>query len=389
MKITFYSNFLTHHQYPLCEALRATPGVDFRFVATEPMAEERLAMGYHDMALLPFVIRPYESDEQRDLAQRLCQESDIMIHGSAPNYYKKLRLESGRPLFCYSERLFRQGLLNAYSPRMLYRVWRSHGQYDARNVFLLCSSAYSAADFGRMGIYRRRTYKWGYFPEVKRYEAPIRLIEEKTPCTILWVARFLDWKHPELAIEVAKRLRADGLNFRLDMIGIGECQEQIAQMIRNEGLDGQVRLLGAMSPEDVRRYMEQSEIFLFTSDFGEGWGAVLNEAMNSCCAVVASHAIGAVPFLIDDGVNGLIYKNGDTDGLYSAVRSLMDDDLLRNKLQQNAYRTIIEQWSAAVAAQRLLVLAEELQKQGKCDRFESGPCSRADKLKNGWYRKKK
>ena len=49
--------------------------------------------------------------------------------------------------------------------------------------------------------------------------------------------------------------------------------------------------------------MEKSEIFLFTSDKGEGWGAVLNESMNSACAVVASHAIGSVPFLLKDGEN--------------------------------------------------------------------------------------
>jgi hypothetical protein len=36
-----------------------------------------------------------------------------------------------------------------------------------------------------------------------------------------------------------------------------------------------------MPPEEVRVHMEQSNIYLFTSDFGEGWGAVLNEAMNS------------------------------------------------------------------------------------------------------------
>ncbi len=50
-------------------------------------------------------------------------------------------------------------------------------------------------------------------------------------------------------------------------------------------------MLGAMSPDKVRAYMERADVFLFTSDFNEGWGAVLNESMNSGCAVVASHAM--------------------------------------------------------------------------------------------------
>lgn len=51
-----------------------------------------------------------------------------------------------------------------------------------------------------------------------------------------------------------------------------------------------------MKASEVRSYMEKADIYLFTSDFNEGWGAVLNESMNSGCAVVASHAIGSVPF---------------------------------------------------------------------------------------------
>ena len=44
--------------------------------------------------------------------------------------------------------------------------------------------------------------------------------------------------------------------------------------------------------------MEESEIYLVTSDRKEGWGAVVNEAMNSGCAVVADHMIGAAPWMI-------------------------------------------------------------------------------------------
>ena len=47
--------------------------------------------------------------------------------------------------------------------------------------------------------------------------------------------------------------------------------------------------------------MEKSHIHLFTSNHLEGWGAVVNEAMNSGCAVVANREAGAVPYLIEHG----------------------------------------------------------------------------------------
>ena len=63
--------------------------------------------------------------------------------------------------------------------------------------------------------------------------------------------------------------------------------------------------------------MEKSSIYLFTSNFDEGWGAVLNESMNSACAVISSHAAGATPFLISHNINGLLYTSGDVDELTS------------------------------------------------------------------------
>ena len=46
--VTFFSNFLLHHQTPFCEAMIKRIGDGFRFVATEPTPDERLNMGYRD-----------------------------------------------------------------------------------------------------------------------------------------------------------------------------------------------------------------------------------------------------------------------------------------------------------------------------------------------------
>ena len=79
------------------------------------------------------------------------------------------------------------------------------------------------------------------------------------------------------------------------------------EKIKKEKLDDCVHMLGSMSPEQVRLYMEQSQMFLFTSDRYEGWGAVLNEAMNSGCAVVASHIIGSAPSFVTSDCSHIVY----------------------------------------------------------------------------------
>ena len=231
-----------------------------------------------------------------------------------------------------------------------------------------------------------KAYKWGYFPEVKQYDDVRALIVEKQKNSILWVARFLALKHPEAPIEIAKRLVAEGYDFELNMIGVGEELEKIKALADAEGLSKCVHFLGSMKPDAVREYMEKSEIYLFTSDRGEGWGAVLNESMNSACAVVASHAIGSVPFLIRNGENGLIYRDGDLDGLYRNVKYLLDHPEELKRLGEAAYRTMFEEWNAENAAKRLIALAEEILGGKRCpDLFPGGVCSKAEGLRDDWY----
>lgn len=90
--------------------------------------------------------------------------------------------------------------------------------------------------------------------------------------SILWAGRLIPWKHPEAAIYLADTLKEQGYQFRLSLIGSGVMESQLRAIIQEKGLEDRVALLGALSPEQVRCHMEQAEIYLFTSDFHEGWG---------------------------------------------------------------------------------------------------------------------
>ena len=186
---------------------------------------------------------------------------------------------------------------------------------------------------------------------------------------------------------MAKRLKNDGYDFELNIIGTGTLENQIKESIISDGLDDCVHMLGSMPPEQVRVHMEQSEIFIFTSDRNEGWGAVLNESMNSACAVVASHAIGSVPYLICDKSNGLIYKDGDIEDIYNKTKWLLENSEERKKISKDAYYTILNEWNADSAAKKILILAETILKDNKSPNvFDKGVCSKAEILKDDWYK---
>jgi glycosyltransferase involved in cell wall biosynthesis len=84
-----------------------------------------------------------------------------------------------------------------------------------------------------------------------------------------------------------KRLKDNSFDGTLDFIGDGPIHEEIRTMVNSLRLDDRIKFLGSISPNKVREYMEKENIYLFTSDQQEGWGAVLNESMNSGCVVVS------------------------------------------------------------------------------------------------------
>lgn len=371
MKIQFLSNYFTHHQKPLSDALSAR--AEYTFWETVPMETERLSMGW-GMGELPAYVRPVSEDPEG--AARAILEADILIVGSAPQALLKPRIRAGKPILRYSERPLKKGLEpTKYLPRLLrWHRWNPHG----KPIYMLCASAYTAGDYARFGLFRGRAYKFGYFPECRRYPSLPDLMQGKDRREILWCGRFLDWKHPDDAIEALRRLRAEGLDCHLTMIGTGEMESLLKERVRACGLENVVTLIGSMSPEAVRDRMEKTGIFLATSDRREGWGAVLNEAMNSGCAVVASRDAGSTPYLVQEGENGLTYHAEDVDGLCHAIRRLLCEPETQVRLGEAAYRTISEEWNAEVAAERLLTLGEcILRGERKPCPFETGVSSPA------------
>ena len=106
MKVTFFSNFMNHHQLPFCIEMQKEIGRDFKFVATTTISMDRLKLGYKDMNdSYDFVVKSYENEAE---AMRLGLDSDVVIIGDAPDKYIKERLRKGKLILRYSERMFKK-----------------------------------------------------------------------------------------------------------------------------------------------------------------------------------------------------------------------------------------------------------------------------------------
>lgn len=366
MTITFFSNFLNHHQLYLCKEIIQQIGEEnFHFVASECINEERTKMGYENMNIkYPFVIRSYESKEQMDYAIMLAHKSDVAIIGSSLQLFSNIRKKENKLTFLFIERLFKNGAWHRFYPPTALKIYNRYFKFRHNNFYALCASAYTANDLVLCGFPRKKCIKWGYFPELfpKKEKSFNKL-------RIMWCGRMLWWKHPEDAIEIARLLHEKGIDFEMSMIGNGEKKETIEKLIDKYNLRSKVFTFDFMPPTEIRKKMNESNVYLFTSGKQEGWGVVLNEAMNSGCVAIANQNAGSVPYLINDNINGIIY-DGSYNGLKDAVERLLSMPI--PQISENAYKSIAEVWNPRNAAKCLLSFVNNGNKV-----FDDGPCSLA------------
>ena len=382
MKLVFYSNYLNIHQVYLMDEFHKLLGDVFRFVATLPRNEKELKGGL-DYSTRPYCIFAVESEKAHEEALRLAREAETCVFGACSQDYAVERATKNPQglSFEMGERWLKNGWMTIGSPVFRKWVMNYFHYYRKSNFHKLCCSAFAAQDDERMCVYRGRHYKWGYFTEVPENLEPVKPLEtlaqrsqSHTQVQLMWCARFIDWKHPELPIRLAAMLKESGYDVHLDMYGDGIMLPAMEQLSKELNIVDLITFHGNIPNSEIHQAMRNHDIFLFTSDRGEGWGAVANEAMSEGCLLIGTDEIGAVPYLVKHKETGMIFRSCDLDSLFEQVKYLLDNPDVRWQISKAGQESIVRLWNPENAAKSLLQLIEDIQAGRECTIAE-GPCS--------------
>lgn len=157
---------------------------------------------------------------------------------------------------------------------------------------------------------------------------------DREPATVLFVGVVCQRKGTLELARAARQLRERGLDgWELVVVGgQGPTPEPEFRAIVEEfaaaGLEES--LVGPEYGEQVKQRLRSADIFVLPS-YLEGQPIAIIEAMAAGVPVVAT-AIGAVPDLIRDGVDGIVVSPGDVDGLADALESLIRDPAVRARM---------------------------------------------------------
>lgn len=257
MKIVFVSNTFHHHQANVSDNLYEVTNGNYAFIETEPMRQDRLQLGWKNDNYPPYVIQAWKGKTEEKRCMDEIIKADVIIYGAiSPKYIMKIRSQNqNKILFVYSERLFKKDS-NAII-KFLKGVKYHFLSGNCRNSYLLCASAYAAADYNNIGLYQNKTYKYGYFPEYqkKSYDSILELKKTNQKLSLLWCGRLIEWKHPDIAILIAEYLKSKGFDFCLDIIGDGDMKGELKRRVEEKDLINNVIFHGAVDTSTVHTFI--------------------------------------------------------------------------------------------------------------------------------------
>ncbi|MDC3252267.1 glycosyltransferase [Schleiferiaceae bacterium] len=376
MKLVFYSIVLNHHQVFVADELHKLLGDDFVFVETTQCYDSKGST--EDYSTRPYLIRSWNSEGGYEKAMSLALNADVCVFsGCEALDFERARLKKGLLSFDMGERLLKRGWLNLISPRILKLVMSYHlGGWSNKPVYKLCCGAFVAKDNFKLKMFVGKGYKWGYFTKVDSISDEKIGSDFSEKPTLIWGSRFLKWKHPELPVKLARKLKEKGLSFHLIIAGDGELYQMTKSLISKLDVGDNVSLIGNVPNKEILALMQSSQVFIFTSDQNEGWGAVANESMSNGCVLVASDSIGSTPYLVKEGITGFSFENGNIESLVEKVEWLIEHPQEMHIMQRNAYQQMKNNWNPRLAAANLLTLINDIQ-NGRQTSIKEGPCSNA------------
>ena len=168
---------------------------------------------------------------------------------------------------------------------------------------------------------------------------------------VMFCGKLVPWKRP---LDLVLAVEAIG---RSDLVAVFVGEGELRQEIEARGGDW-VRVTGFINQSDIPLALASADVLVLPSSF-EPYGMVVAEAQCLGVPAVVSDACGChgEGSVVQHDVSGFVYPTGDVAALAQRIAALLDDEILRSRMSEQARRQG-ETQSAVAAADGFLSAAE-------------------------------
>lgn len=288
MTFVFWQNMVSIHQSALMTALSSKHKVTL--VVEQIFERERVSSGWSvpRMGATSIIESPTEQEIDELLS---CKADRIHIFTGMrayPMVTHAFRIAVKRRLFIglYMEPYDPtgwMGVLRKYVYRFL--TWR----YRNAISFVLATGNTGVQCYRDSGFSEQQVFEWGYFTE--DFIITSANNQQRAKFNLLYVGRFDENKRVLSLIEIISQVYPEIVN--LTVIGDGPLRKQVEKWVEQST---SIFYMGVQPNEKVKQLMSNADMVILPSLY-DGWGAVVNEALQSGCRVLCSTACGAAVLL--------------------------------------------------------------------------------------------
>lgn len=174
---------------------------------------------------------------------------------------------------------------------------------------------------------------------------------------ILCVQRLVESKGTRYLVQAVGKIVERGINsFQVDIVGDGYERENLERLIKELSLNGVVHFHGNLKNEEVRKYYENSQIFVFPT-LNEGFGIVLLEAMATGNIILASNC-SSIPEIITNNRSGVLFAPADAEDLADKLEAVLTDLNSYSRMALTAAQDV-RRYDLSIISDRLIQVIEE------------------------------
>jgi glycosyltransferase involved in cell wall biosynthesis len=159
------------------------------------------------------------------------------------------------------------------------------------------------------------------------------------------VERTSRWKGLWVLVDAMAELRETLPDVRLSIVGSGDDVAPLQKRAADLGIADLIDWHGEVRHEDLPDHYRRAGVAVLPSlTESESFGMTLIEAMAAGCPVVGSR-VGGIPFVVRDGVDGLLVPPGEPSALAGALASVLTDPGRCATLGEAGRRAAVDRWS--------------------------------------------
>jgi len=149
-----------------------------------------------------------------------------------------------------------------------------------------------------------------------------------------------------------------GENIKLLIVGDGSQRKALEKQVSDHGLSDDVVFQGAMSQDEVPKYLNMLHIFVALSR-NESFGVSVLEA-SACEKPVIVSRVGGLPEVVDEGISGLIVESENVNEAFNAILTLKNDEELRNRMGQAGRKKVLNSFNFSSNVEQMIHIYKAL-----------------------------